>query len=91
LLRARSRDRLYLVAYGFVLAIFNTTWTVSVAVNGAAIATVLAYSSPAFTALLGWRLLKENLTWAMLLAIAISLAGCVLVAGRQIRQPGAPT
>ncbi len=71
----------YLVLYGLALACFNSSWTLSVALNGAAVSTVLAYCSTGFTALLGWRLLKEELGWAKLLAVALSLAGCVLVSG----------
>ena len=70
----------YLMAYGLVLAIFNASWTESVALNGAALATVLVYCSAGFTALLGWWLLKEHLDWLKLLAVAFSLGGCVLVA-----------
>jgi len=81
LLRVQPQHLLYLVAYGLVLAIFNALWTTSVALNGAAISTVLAYCSPGFTALLGWWLLKEHLDWARLVAISLSLAGCVLVSG----------
>jgi drug/metabolite transporter (DMT)-like permease len=81
LLRVKRRHLLYLVAYGFVLAVFNSLWTLSVSLNGAAISTVLAYCSAGFTALLGWWLLKERLTWAKLVAIVLSLAGCVLVSG----------
>jgi drug/metabolite transporter (DMT)-like permease len=62
-----------------VLAIFNASWTLSVALNGAAISTVLAYSSAGFTALLGWWFLNERLDWAKLVAVTLSLAGCVLV------------
>jgi drug/metabolite transporter (DMT)-like permease len=64
-----------------VLAIFNAVWTLSVALNGAAISTVLVYCSAAFTALLGWWLLAERLDWAKLLAIVLCLGGCVLVSG----------
>ena len=71
----------YLVAYGVVLAVFNALWTLSVALNGAAVSTVLAYSSAGFTALLGRWLLKERLDWAKLLAVVLSLAGCVMVSG----------
>ena len=71
----------YLAVYGLVLALFNALWTLSVALNGAAVATVLVYSSAAFTVLLGWWLLKERLGWAKLLAGRCSLAGCVLVSG----------
>jgi len=71
----------YLAAYGLVLAIFNSLWSLSVSLNGAAVATVLVYCSAAFTALLGWWLLKESLGWPKLLAVALSLGGCVLVSG----------
>jgi drug/metabolite transporter (DMT)-like permease len=71
----------YLVVYGLVLALFNSMWTLSVALNGAAVATVMAYSSAAFTVLLGWWLLKESLTPVKLVAVVFSLAGCFLVSG----------
>lgn len=71
----------YLLLYGLVLAIFNALWTLSVALNGAAVSTVLAYSSTGFTALLGWWFLQERLDWAKALAVTLSLGGCVLVSG----------
>ena len=71
----------FFVLYGFVLAIFNSLWTVSVALNGAALATLLIYFSPAFTAFIGWRWLGERLTSAKLVAIGLSLVGCVLASG----------
>ena len=80
LLRVSRQHLGYLVGYGFVLALFNASWTESVALNGAALATVLVYCSAGFTALLGWWLLKERLDWIKLLAVAFSLGGCVLVA-----------
>jgi drug/metabolite transporter (DMT)-like permease len=80
LLHTNRQHLRYLAGYGLVLASFNATWTLSVALNGAAVATVLAYCSTAFTALLGWWLLKERLNWAKLLAVCLCLGGCVLVA-----------
>jgi drug/metabolite transporter (DMT)-like permease len=80
LLRLERQHLLYLIVYGLALAIFNALWTLSVSLNGAAISTVLVYCSAGFTALLGWWLLRERLDWAKLLAIALSLGGCVLVA-----------
>jgi drug/metabolite transporter (DMT)-like permease len=77
-----SRDRLAALAlHGLILAFFNALWTLSVTMNGAAVATVLVYSSAAFTSLLGWLLLKERLGWMKLLAIALSIAGCALISG----------
>ena len=79
LLRVKRKHLPYLIVYGLMLAIFNALWTTSVALNGAAISTVLVYCSAGFTALLGWWLLKEHLDWAKLLAVGLGLGGCVLV------------
>ena len=79
--RVAVRDIRFLAAYGLVLAVFNSLWTLSVALTGAAVATVLGYSSAGFTVLLGRWLLKERLDLAKLLAVASALGGCVLVSG----------
>lgn len=79
LLKVRRADLAYLALHGFILSIFNSLWTLSIAVNGAAVGNVLVYSSAAFTALLGWWLLKERLDWAKILTVLICLAGIVLV------------
>jgi drug/metabolite transporter (DMT)-like permease len=71
----------FMVLYGLLLAVFNTTWTLSVYFNGAAVSTVLAYSSAAFTAVLGWKLLNESLDWVKVLAVSLSLLGCIFVSG----------
>jgi drug/metabolite transporter (DMT)-like permease len=81
LLRVDRRHLRFLILYGLALAIFNSLWTLSVSLNGAAVSTVLAYCSPAFTALLGWWLLKERLDWSKLLAVGLCLGGCVLISG----------
>ena len=83
-------DRRYLrffVLYGGVFSVMSSLWTVSVALNGAAVATVLAYSSPAFTVLLAWRFLDEQFDWAKAVAVLLSMAGCALVSGAY--DPGA--
>jgi drug/metabolite transporter (DMT)-like permease len=87
LLRVERRDVGYLVAYGLILTMFNSFWTLSVSLNGAAVSTVLSYSSAAFTALLGRWLLKERLGWVKIVTIAACLGGCVLVSGAL--EPGA--
>jgi len=64
-----------------VLAVFNVYWTLAFTLTGAAVATVLVYSSAAFTAILGWLLLKETLEMKKVIADFLCLAGCVLVSG----------
>jgi drug/metabolite transporter (DMT)-like permease len=84
LMKVRRDHLLFLLGYGVILALFNSLWTLSVSLNGAAVSTVLAYCSAGFTALLGWWLLKERLDWAKILAVAASLGGCVLVSGAYV-------
>ena len=81
LLRVERRHLPFLIAYGLLLSLFNSLWSVSVALNGAAVSTVLAYSSSAFTAVLAWRLFQERLDGLKITAVSLSLAGCVLVSG----------
>jgi DME family drug/metabolite transporter len=80
-LRVDRRHLRFLFMYGFVLSIFNSLWTVSVALNGAAVATVLGYGSPALTAIAGWRLFGERLDAIKIIAIVLGIAGCVFVSG----------
>jgi drug/metabolite transporter (DMT)-like permease len=81
LLRIHKKDLLFGILFGFVMALFNSLWTLSVSVNGAAISTVLVYSSAAFTAILGWWFLHESLNWGKVVAVFLSMVGCALVAG----------
>jgi DME family drug/metabolite transporter len=74
----RSQIRFY-IFYGLLLAVFNSIWTLSVQANGAAVATVLAYSSAGFTAILAWWIFKESLGLPKMIAVILSLTGCVLV------------
>jgi drug/metabolite transporter (DMT)-like permease len=80
-LRVDRRHLWFLFAYGFVLSIFNSLWTVSVALNGAAVATVLAYGSPAITAIAGWRLFGERLDSVKVVAVVLGVIGCTFVSG----------
>jgi drug/metabolite transporter (DMT)-like permease len=80
-LPAGHRNIRFFLLYGFILAVFNSLWTVSVALNGAAVATVLAYGSAAFTALLGWKFFHESLSPVKIIAVILSLTGCALVSG----------
>ena len=56
-------------------------WTFSVQFNGAAVATVLAYSSPAITAILSHLFFKEEINQVKLISIVLSLSGTALVSG----------
>ncbi len=84
---SRTRFRLervhwgFMVLYGLTLAIFNSMWTFSVQYNGAAVATVMGFSSPAMTAILSRILFKEQLSLVKVISILMSLGGIVLISG----------
>ncbi|HUG35192.1 MAG TPA: DMT family transporter [Anaerolineales bacterium] len=71
----------FIVLYGLTVAIFNSMWTFSVQFNGAAVATVLAFSSPAMTAILSRIVFKEKFDRVKIVSIVLSLIGTVLVSG----------
>ncbi|MEP7135049.1 MAG: DMT family transporter [Chloroflexota bacterium] len=73
----------FMVFYGLTLAIFNSMWTFSVQFNGAAVATVLAFSSPAMTAILSRIVFKEKIGWIKIISIMISLLGLIFVSGAE--------
>ena len=87
LLFSRARFQLerahwkFMVFYGLTLAIFNSMWTFSVQFNGAAVATVLAFSSPAMTAILSRIVFKERIGWIKIVSIGFSLLGMIFVSG----------
>jgi len=75
------RHWVFMVLYGLTLAVFNSMWTFSVQYNGAAVATVLAFSSPAMTAILSRIVFKETFNWVKVVSIALSFLGTILVSG----------
>lgn len=81
LLRLGRRHVRFFLLYGLVLAVFNSLWTISVALNGAAVGTALIYSSPAFTALAGWRWGGERLGALKVSAVVLSIVGVAFTSG----------
>jgi drug/metabolite transporter (DMT)-like permease len=71
----------FMVIYGFTLAVFNSMWTFSVQYNGAAVATVMAFSSPAVTAILSRLVFKEHFSRIKVTSILLSLTGILFVSG----------
>ena len=71
----------FMVFYGLTLAVFNSVWTFSVQYNGAAVATVMAFSSPAMTAILSRIVFKEQFSAVGTISILLSLGGIMLVSG----------
>jgi drug/metabolite transporter (DMT)-like permease len=71
----------FFAGYGLVLAFFNAFWTISVAMNGAAVATILVYCSAAFAVLADWYFMQEPVSRATAVSVGLCLAGCCMVSG----------
>jgi DME family drug/metabolite transporter len=71
----------FMLFYGLILALFNSMWTFSVEFNGAAVATVLAFSSPAMTAVLERWIFRTPINRIQLISILLAITGTVLVSG----------
>lgn len=79
LLRVDRKDFGFLAVFAVMLVLFNSFWTTSVALTGAAVATVLVYSSGAFTALLDAVINHEKINGYKAVAIVLCLGGSLLV------------
>lgn len=81
-LRVAWRDLWMFVGTGIVsIVLFNTCYFRTIVRSQASVAVVLLYTSPVFVMLLSAVLFREKITSRKLLALAMTLAGCVLVAG----------
>lgn len=81
LLRIDSHDLLIFVLYGVIgIGVHQIVWITSVQYNGAAVATVVIYTSPAIVALFAWRFLRERIDRTKAIALASTIIGCALVA-----------
>jgi drug/metabolite transporter (DMT)-like permease len=70
----------FFILYGLVLCVFNSAWTLSVPLNGAAVATVLAYGSVGISLVMARFFFREPITSLKVVAVIFSLSGCALVA-----------
>ncbi|MFC2029581.1 DMT family transporter [Chloroflexota bacterium] len=81
-LRVEERDLPLFVGLGAIgVGAFHILWNLTILNLGYATATTLIYFSPSFVTLMAWLLWREPLTRAKILAVVLTLAGCVLVAG----------
>ena len=82
LLRIRLRDIWLFVGTGVVsITLFNVCYFTCMNMSEASIAVVLLYTSPIFVMLLSALFFKEKVTGRKVAALALTFAGCVLVAG----------
>lgn len=82
LFKFRLRDIWVFLGTGFVSQMFfSITYMYSMTYNGVCVAAILLYTSPVFVMLLSLLLFKEKITYKKLIALALTIAGCVLVSG----------
>jgi drug/metabolite transporter (DMT)-like permease len=81
LFRIKRRDLPWLFAMGVSVGAFHTLWNLSVVLVGASIGTVIQSDSPIFVTVMAWIFFKEPLTKKKFSAIALSIAGTVLISG----------
>ena len=82
LLRIRLRDIWLFVGTGVIsITLFNVCYFTCMTMSEASIAVVLLYTAPIFVMLMSALIFKEKVAGRKIAALAITFAGCVLVAG----------
>jgi len=82
LLKVRRHDLPWLAAMGALsIGLFHFAWNISIMINGAALSVVFQSNAPIVVTAIAWFLWREPLTGRKLVAIALALAGTVLIAG----------
>ena len=98
LLRVKRQDIPWLLATGAIsIGAFHVLWNTSVLLIGASISTVIQSNAPIFVTIMAWFIFKEALAIQKIGAVALSIAGTILISGIlgmstiQISKPGLVT
>lgn len=82
LFRFKLRDIWCFLGTGLVsLMFFSICYFYSMTYNGVCVAVILLYTSPVFVMLLSLPLFNEKITYKKLIAVVLTVAGCVFVSG----------
>ena len=82
LFRFKLRDIWCFIGTGLVsLMFFSICYFYSMTYNGVCVAVILLYTSPVFVMLLSLPLFKEKITYKKLIAVVLTVSGCVFVSG----------
>ena len=80
--RIRFRDIWMFIGTGIIsIVLFNTCYFYTMIHSQASIAVVLLYTSPVFVMILSAIIFKEKITVIKIIALILTICGCVLVAG----------
>lgn len=81
-LRIQLRDLPFLVAFGvFGLALVHFAYFKAISLTGVATAILLEYLAPVIVLAFSVALLREKFTWALPVAVVLSVSGCALMVG----------
>lgn len=82
LLKIQFKDIWMFIGSGVVsLTFFSLCYFKTILEIGTSVAVILLYTSPIFVLLLSVLLFKEEITWVKIIALIMTFAGCILVAG----------
>lgn len=81
-LRVNKSDLPWLAAMGAIsIGVFHILWNSAVVMIGASLATVIQCNAPIFVTIMAYFVFQEAITIRKLMAIALAVAGTILVAG----------
>ncbi|MGE5618196.1 MAG: DMT family transporter [Sphingomonadaceae bacterium] len=86
--RVRRRDLPYLALFGLIsTSIFYALYLYTISLTSVAVAAVLLYTAPVFAAIMARFAFGEAITPPKVVALLLTFAGCVLVAGLESGAP----
>jgi len=81
-LRIDWRDLPFFALFGLVgVAFFYIVYAYAINLAGMAVAAVLMYTAPAWVVVLSWRLFAEQVDGRKIVALLLTLTGCLLIVG----------
>ncbi len=89
-LKVRREDLLFLAVYGLVsTSAFHTLYLYTISITSVAVAAVLLYTAPGFSAIMARFVFGEPLNSSKVVALLLAFAGCILVSGIETGTPAA--
>ncbi|MCL4531907.1 MAG: DMT family transporter [Actinobacteria bacterium] len=89
-LRVRREDLLFLAVYGLVsTSAFHTLYLYTISITSVAVAAVLLYTAPGFSAIMARFVFGEPLNSSKVIALLLAFGGCILVSGIESGAPAA--
>lgn len=80
LLRVSWRDLRGFALFGTIsIGVYHALWVTSIALNGAAVGTVLVYTFPTFVTLGAWLIFHEPIRKSQIAALILAMLGCALL------------